>query len=825
MSLSRGKRFALAILLAGFFLLGMAACGNASPPAKSEGQILREAYKAYRQSLEAPGGKTPGDTAGGETWREPVIKGGKTTMLPAIRDYLSDATDHLEVQFAAECLTLWGTPDADGAAILLDYLRKPGARPWAVQYALQRLLTREQSLELGKQLLDYPSTVRSSLISVLTCVKALDPVQIRQLMVSSESDVSSWWLLLDSVAQQFADDEKLFAWLDGTYLQMKSDEARVFLVQFVVQRGRPWAKDESTARALSWLERRLDGERGTRVRQEILHGMYDLGKTSALKALVEEIEKSGCARYASIATASHLEEIRDRFPSSMIARGMAAYEAVRGEPYLGIDRMRAAAAEGGWWPYNYGDGQYCPDREIKGWRSFLAQFPGHPAADDAAYRLGRCLEIEGRWDEALNALYKAMSLPDGDCSTHAAGRIAYILDAEMPDTDMPAVLSGGTLDPALRPLVEYALAVRKLRQDKFQEAADALEALLSSDRELRGVMNREPGREDDLRQRIEAQAEQARRLAALERRAQKAERSGQTEEQAQALYDLAAAIFHDELTYYNHVWQGRRAQYRWVNYLESAWHNDLPSQLGEYISELINYTHSASIFRRLVDLKGVPAEIRARALYSLGLSYEGIASWGSETEFLPEDYSKLALESFERFVREYPDSSMADDAMLAIGVYRQDVEYLKTILQKYPNGDRAEDIERLLRDRSWAQYPVRPSRRKETPLWSDVTRANLPVEVREWVEREREKSLDEVKSYFYHAGHTYVLIATGEKPTAGYSVGVRSVEARDGRLIVHWAQSSPRAGTAVAQVISYPHIVIKVQGQFKAVEFTEDKDK
>lgn len=235
-----------------------------------------------------------------------------------------------------------------------------------------------------------------------------------------------------------------------------------------------------------------------------------------------------------------LREVRERHPNSFLARGMAAYEEVRGAPYLEIDRRRPADD----WPYRYGDGQYDPQREIPGWERYLKTYSSHPGADDAAYRLGRCYEIKGDYPAALNALYRATLLPDGDCHDDAAGRIVYLLDAVMTREQL-ASLAADKLEPHLVPLVEYSMAVKTLRRDDFRAAAEALTGFLARHPEPWTPMSRNPEGRYDLAAAIGKQADTARRLADLQARWE------QTRD-PQALYDLAAAVYHDTLTYYNH---------------------------------------------------------------------------------------------------------------------------------------------------------------------------------------------------------------------------------------------------------------------------------
>ncbi len=64
-----------------------------------------------------------------------------------------------------------------------------------------------------------------------------------------------------------------------------------------------------------------------------------------------------------------------------------------------------------------------------------------------------------------------------------------------------------------------------------------------------------------------------------------------------------------------------------------------------------------------------------------------------------------------------------------------------------------------------------------------------------------------------------IVVSGGERPTGGFSVEVKSLEVKDGKLIVHWKLNSPGADDIVAQVITYPAQLILVDRFEGKVEF------
>jgi hypothetical protein len=55
-----------------------------------------------------------------------------------------------------------------------------------------------------------------------------------------------------------------------------------------------------------------------------------------------------------------------------------------------------------------------------------------------------------------------------------------------------------------------------------------------------------------------------------------------------------------------------------------------------------------------------------------------------------------------------------------------------------------------------------------------------------------------------------IVVAGGTKPTGGYSVEVKSLEVKDGKLIVNWKLNSPAPGSIVTQAFTNPALTILV---------------
>ncbi len=68
----------------------------------------------------------------------------------------------------------------------------------------------------------------------------------------------------------------------------------------------------------------------------------------------------------------------------------------------------------------------------------------------------------------------------------------------------------------------------------------------------------------------------------------------------------------------------------------------------------------------------------------------------------------------------------------------------------------------------------------------------------------------------------YVILSLGEKRTAGYEITVKKVEQLEDKLIIHAKQKAPSENDFVAQVITYPAVIIVIEPATE-VEHTEVK--
>lgn len=635
------------------------------------------------------------------------------------------------------------------------------------------------------------------------------------------------------------DDTEVLAWLDDRYKNAGSAKEGADIVREAGNIARWQLKGAARDAVAGWLWQVAAADELPFIRQNSLSALYELGEKEALEKLVRDIDTNGMATLSGERGFSYtpgpgwqfLKEVSEKYPQSYLARGIRAYEEVRGEPYFELDRREKY--QGIWPVYFHGDEQYIPEREIPGWEKFLAEFPGHPEADDAAYRLARCYEIEGRWAEALKTLQKALTLPDGDMRYHIAGRLIYILDVRMTREQLKE-LSSSALDPPLRPLADYTLAVKELRRDDYRQAALALEEFLKkySEAEIQdlSLLGRiHTPQNYDFRGEVEKQLARVRELAGLKEQ-------WEGSKDPSTLYDLAADIYHNQMTYYNHLWAGQRQWYNWLGYINDTAGGRAPAEMTAFAREMINYGHSLDYFQQVYNDPSSPPRLKEKALYSQGLCCIGLYNWGEDAWFgyNKSEVKKNIITLYQKFIGEYQASTMTDGALLALGAYTGEAHYLEKIIKDYPQGGMADKACQLIEEMKSPYYKYSDRLYGTSVPFKELARGNrldhdfhlsapnaLPEEVRKWA--------------VANGGHpfagsmtdgewSYILIAAGERPTADYGVKIVNIyDDGQGRLKVRYRVDSPAPGQASAQVITRPYILVRIPSSSAALEFAEEE--
>jgi hypothetical protein len=116
-----------------------------------------------------------------------------------------------------------------------------------------------------------------------------------------------------------------------------------------------------------------------------------------------------------------------------------------------------------------------------------------------------------------------------------------------------------------------------------------------------------------------------------------------------------------------------------------------------------------------------------------------------------------------------------------------------------------------------------------------IDEAELDSDILDVIEKIRhEKGYAVIKE---EEGYYYVFIGSGEKPTGGYSISVKSAEDIEGRTVITIEETSPGKDDMVTQALTYPYVVIRInkdlfinvtiksnsKEEMKEIEVAEDK--
>ncbi|GAA4722422.1 tetratricopeptide repeat protein [Brevibacillus fulvus] len=521
------------------------------------------------------------------------------------------------------------------------------------------------------------------------------------------------------------------------------------------------------------------------------------GDRKAAERLIASSEQNGFLVSVDGLTEKTLAEL---YPDSMLSKGIAEYRKIRGQVYFYQE------AEGDWYAYqSYGEDFAQPVQAIAKWTAFLNKFPLHPAADDAAYRLARCYQQTGNFAQALHWFLQAQKSGDRDLSYDAFGQFLYVLDTEM--ADGRGVHSADVQLPAwTKAWIDYSQAVERLRQGAYAEANEALKqflaqykgkdlfqpALLSADLNstVASSAERYPFWEE-----VSKQQRLANELANL--RSQATNATG--EERARLQYKLAALIYREPLLFYNHLWLGGRQSFFWFGQIKTMDYNET---LADYIGRFNNYSQAIKAFST-VDLNVADPETAAKTLYSLALSNSKLLEYGEEVRYYASrvELGEQLLGYCHTLTERYPQSALADDALLLAYYYSLDRAYLQQVVQNYPQGDMVTTAKELLiAKQERANDPLRSYLPYQTV---DVTDWRVPSDIKDWVEQNKQNP--QYRDWKRSGDWAYIYIAS--KETEG--VYFQAAADRQGVTFGFSRYALPKAWQKQEQVIRLPYRFIQ----------------
>lgn len=411
-------------------------------------------------------------------------------------------------------------------------------------------------------------------------------------------------------------------------------------------------------------------------------------------------------------------------PSGYLARSVRAYAQVRHAPYFGLERCHGSYA---CWPYSYGRVQYDPTRGIREWPTFLKAYAQAPGANDGAYRLGRDEELLGQYASAVQTFNRGLSLPSGGTAYDLAAREVWVLDTEMSPAELTSMAASlPANDKVLRLRVLYTLGVDELRAGDYSGASATLQGVANAIGSGTLVPDAS-GQSWPFAVAVRIQALQASELATLSQDARSARTAAS---RATYEYDIAAFMYHRTLLFYNQLWAGSEQSYGFLGYQPPV----ADASFVRYEEGENNFVQAAARFQALANSAAVPASIRARALFSYGMSLYDLEGYGADASVLasPSVLANRIARAFGTFARTYPGSPLAPGALTLEAAFTQDRGLLKTLVQRYGSTPAGRDAKTDLVQKNWPATQPTTVGDLLAARQIDTTTPGVPARVLAW---------------------------------------------------------------------------------------------
>jgi hypothetical protein len=390
------------------------------------------------------------------------------------------------------------------------------------------------------------------------------------------------------------------------------------------------------------------------------------------------------------------------FPNSRFARGCLAYDVLRGGSYFERDDQHDAQ---------------MPPGTIAGWQAWLATYPDHPGADDAAYWLGRAQQDSGRRVDAMATYADALErhLGDGDMRYSLWRRLLFLLDVGSSERDLATFVERHPSSPYV-PLVQYARAVRRARANDFVTAST-----FGSDRSFAAAVRTLPEiyNAQDVLDAYRAQRDRWHALAKDD--------PDPDHPTLEARDRLASAWSDDDgwkigyVVLFDNSREGGampwdHPEYPWPDLARTAQAANQNAQTIALAKPLTEPSVPADMSRRnqrrivsalykqqtefydderymMGALTSLPASVgNDRSLYQISESneitrrYDDIDAW----------WARQTIVEAERYAMEYPNDDFAATALLSAYEVTGRTQYLREIVARYPDGSRTDEARALL---------------------------------------------------------------------------------------------------------------------------------
>jgi hypothetical protein len=425
--------------------------------------------------------------------------------------------------------------------------------------------------------------------------------------------------------------------------------------------------------------------------------------------------------------------ITEKYPDSRFTKGCREYGDLIGKSYFNGEARNKAILDR--------NAQKTPQQRSQDWQQWLSRYPDHPGADDASYFLARSLQSQNDVTGALRLWLKMMIQPMGDRDALylAWPHVRTLLDVGLSTAEIEKMLQEPEVKP-IAPLFQYALAVRYARNQDYSKALDISKDInLSSisDPILGTYYNSKSwyGEKDRLKT---VQAGMQAVLTEQKQRWQKLLELQQANT-PDSRYQLASnwAGIGGWKNGYLPVWDGSRIYYLPTGSWDSSecekwWACDAKQRSVSVVRT--NYQVSSqnavalSLYQNVLDDPNLFPGLREKTLFmvastlleqweehSLGeteimhppvgvttsnkpisLDKYGYPDYAEVERRIQTDYQRRIDAIITELQVKFPQSTYTDDLLFTSFYLSEKPRYLKQILERYPNSDRAAEAKFLL---------------------------------------------------------------------------------------------------------------------------------
>jgi Tetratricopeptide repeat len=421
-----------------------------------------------------------------------------------------------------------------------------------------------------------------------------------------------------------------------------------------------------------------------------------------------------------------LLEISNHYPNSLFTKGCKEYRSIIG------------GQEGYFSPGSYyTDGEnksifrqpFLASAEKVFWSKFIKKYADHPSIDNALYRLARLHEMEGDYENALLLYYESASADVGiDMQEFAPARTLLLMDFAMDSKALKRFLENHSQHP-LAVYGRYIYAIHLARENDLKAARLEMDKFVTDyqDKFIPSALSSSDYLNTQFWKNVKAQTEQLKEL----------EMVSQLPASDENLYRQAIYYFDNYLVLYNYLWRGQM-QNQIGKFLPGKWTNqtsilfsmnsDFVAKINKSWSIQSGRLASASLLERLLQ-EYPQSNLREKSTYMIAVNYYRLVQQSNTPIQALGDFSgsweERAITKFRDFLDKFPNSSMADDALLSIceirrkqptnisrtgntevdnaAFKRERIRILQLaeaasteLLQRYSGGDRAKEARRDL---------------------------------------------------------------------------------------------------------------------------------